>query len=375
MQRENQKYYFISFLIFISAAVLLLNGCVDENIAPNEGNVSVQMFDYNLFPGRIGGSTISTGQYPQILPDYSGIAKLTVNTFPYNFKVSYEWYSVESQNIVYDGVTNTTNCIMPFEYFETWEWEDANVLVMYPEIPEGKMALIKFISDETFVDFGWNFGEYEMEEGTSSKDYRVFFPSIKSEISGKILFIEFTYQDVQNYRRILSFDNFGVKPVTLNKNSMTTLMFSEDDIKFNPEECFTYFDVNTPPQIHSYGYRVYFGFDGYNRASNLPIGEYIPGREFITPVSLPVNYKIKVHSTINTLDSIPGPEHEKWFTIDPGSFIILDNSQQPYIISPPDKTNNISDNCSFSYGSGTKNGIYHLTFMCDEYKTQTLVTS
>ena len=79
------------------------------------------MYDNNLFPGCIGNSTVSAGQYPQVFPDFNGIAKLKISSFPYNLNVTFGYPPFDFWHIVYNGVTGTKICIMPLQYHETWE--------------------------------------------------------------------------------------------------------------------------------------------------------------------------------------------------------------------------------------------------------------
>ena len=370
MQRENKKLYLISFLIFLSSAVFILNGCVDENIVPSEGNISAQMYDCNLFPGRIGWSTISIGPYPRILPDYNGIAKLTASSFPYDLRVTFDDKYHIPEYTVYDGVTNSNNCIMPTDNFETWEWKAVYLNLKYPVIPEGKKALIKFISSDPFGDNNWI--GYEADEGTSWTNYYIYYPSIKNQITGKFLFIEFSFDNY--YGQVTSFDNYGEKITDVSEFSKDTIIFTEDDIKTNPSDCLLYFDFKLPDKIHSSICKTYFSFNGYNSSSDLPVGYCHPGYEFIFPSNLPIDFKIKVYDEFLPDKNIISAKQEKWFYIEPCSNNLLDNSYQPPLISPPDKTNKINDNCLFSYGS-EGNGIYYLVFSNDRYTTQKLVTS
>lgn len=375
MKREKNTVHFRSLLITtIIICPFILCGCVDENIVPNEGNVQVQMFDCNLFPGNIANSTVSTGQYPQVIPDYNGIAKLKITSFPYNFNVTFGYPPDDFRHIIFDGVTNTKNCIMPMQKLETWEWKAAKILINYPVIPNYKQAFIKFISRETFVDYPWSFGDYLVGSGSSIMEYTVYFPSIKSGISGKLIFIECTFSG-EEFPKIISIDNYGEKNINLSEGSGQTVAFTNEEISYNPADEYTYFSFNLPPGITGYSYQVSLSFDGYTKTSDLPINQYFPRVEFVAPSGLPSAYKLKIYNGFNTYDTIWEASQEKWFFMDPGSFVTLDNSIQPELLNPPDGLKKINDSTAFTYRTNSNNGIYYIQFLYERFKTQTFVTA
>ena len=85
----------------------------------------------------------------------------------------------------------------------------------------------------------------------------------------------------------------------------------------------------------------------------------ISNQRFIVPNSLPINFKVKLFNSSDILYIYPTNSHQYgWVTGDPGTTLVLDNTNHPYLLV---YSYDLTDTNEFKFISYSSPGIYSLT--------------
>ena len=344
------SYKFV-FKMFLLLLVFYISGCVNENLTPVAGNVTVNLFDENLFPGSIFGSTVSIGQNPIVFIDGNGIANLKTPSFPYSLTLRLS----SQRTYIYDNISLNNIFCEPLKGFYRFQSNSVNLKVQFPIIPTGKEGIIKFISTDPFTDY---FGGQIIDSFNNSAYHTINFPINKNSISGKILFLLVT---AENYGS-MSIEKYGEKNVTLEANTNPLITFTDDDINFNPGRGIVEYDIKSE-EYWSDITMLYLSFEGYNISSDIRLYESLHAHygTLTVPLKLKSDFKLKLYNVYSLRPGYGDANQEKWAFCYPGETIFLDNTTQPLLISP-ESNEKISDSTTFAFNSQLTSGISFVQF-------------
>jgi hypothetical protein len=277
--------------LFIAVPALLFQSCeLEPN--PTGNNVEVQVLNVEGFmmdSRNLFGVNVSIGNYPIYMPDYKGYCRIENVHTPYNLQVG-EWstfYDFRGLN------TRDTKIVTMSNYGSSIN--ECYQEIIFPTIERGKKGFIHFISKDMFEQEFLD--HFTINEYVNSTNIEVDIPSDKKSISGKLIFMQ-CYDIGSFYPEVSEYFNFGIKDVTLHPGLNDTVVFSQNDIAFNPEETTTEINVTYPQHYSNYYMVVYLSFPEYNKNSDIMIGYYYPDYLItqVVPSALNIPFNIKIES-------------------------------------------------------------------------------
>lgn len=335
--------------------VFITGGCVDENLTPNSGNIEIHLCDEKAIQGISTGFVehMSIEAYPIAIQDRFGVFHLSTSNFPYNLRVlQYNYYF--NNYIVFNQISKQNVFIVNPSYYRSLQTNLCYFFIRHPKVSIDKRYLLKFISPDIFTDL---YSSFRYDTITNSF-YGIKLPINTNSISGKILFFEITYDSI--HKVITSFDKYGEKNISVNTGSTLDFNFNEEDIKYNPEESNVTCNIIYPERVLGSNTKILLSFDGFNLSSDLLL--YIDDWETLyrsyniqVPSSLPTRFRIKLYNSCAFVNDW----QERWVYGAPGSSMSLDNSFQPILFSPANRSS-VTDTTIFTYGADQKEGIYYL---------------
>ena len=177
-----------------------------------------------------------------------------------------------------------------------------------------------------------------------------------NSITGKLYLIGYkTDQD----GKIISYERFGQKDVTLTSGGNVTVNFDSSEIAFNPEETtiagtFANYSGNISMRVNSFSFGKYYT---PNYASMISFGSSSLSNDFnyVVPSNIPGFFKATVYLQSNSAASVG---QKIWTVIDPGTTGgVYELATPPGLLEPqPGAPVNLSTQFRFTEGSRT--GIY-----------------
>jgi hypothetical protein len=277
--------------LFIAILTLLFQSCqLEPN--PTGDRVEVQILCDDGFPIRSEGLPgVGIGNNAIVSPNGMGYCSFENVQLPFDLRIlSWRGYADIYKNISVRNLHLST-----FSYFSNYK--ECIVLVKFPQIEYGKYGYVRFISKDLFKqDNG-----YHLIEGGSidTTFFNLLIPPNQTTISGRLIFIQ-CQSTIHNYpENIYSFDKFGFKDVAFHSGLNEKIIFSPEDIAFNPEESRVRVNITYPGTYYT-DLIFTLSFPGYNKHSDIIIGKYrswSSNMSQIVPVSLNIPFNIKVEST------------------------------------------------------------------------------
>jgi len=330
-------------LIIITVSFILLLFFLRTVSAGTE--ISGKVLDENYFP--VPGLTLYfTGGF-STKTNNDGKFKITLNSSTYDVFV-YDYSNLNA--VVYRNLTTPTPELTLFGNTSSKYVNTDIMKVNFLPVPQGKTAIIKFISDQIF-----NSKEVVASSGEKTKIITVDYPSTKEYINGRIIYLEKSPQ---------SYERFSEKTVTIQKDNYNqSVMFDSNSYYSKPGD--SYLTIYMPGQeSEKKSFEVYADFLSLHRNAqfslNLTEGDIISTKVLI-PQTLPYGYRIKI---TGSGEYKGGSGYDSYFYSYPGATYNINYETPPSLESPQDKLYGANDNTQFSYELGSGTGIYVIHFHC-----------
>src|SRR4030095_9754645 len=329
-------------LIIFSFSLIILYGCIEEPSAPS-GSISGTVYDDYGIP--VSYALVSLSEYPIVGTDIQGNFNIETQKFPYDISVT---YLRESHCTKYLGVSLPSSKIYAIDNFSFAPPVQVNVT--FPNPAYNARSYIKFVSTELFNQFEYTFFL------KNSAELKIYIPRDKNQISGKLIYLEvYTWPETDYIK-------YGIKDVTLNKNTPNNIVFTEQDVSYDPPEVYSSFIVNLPPNYTSYDTFAEINFPGMSVNSSFQVdgfGKFIGGN-FRLPVIRNVNFNFKITNKASS----PSTQYhwsyisKKWGYINPGEGIQINQEDNLKLILPQNDTENITDTSTFAISDDEIPGVY-----------------
>ncbi|MCE1163941.1 MAG: hypothetical protein LWX07_00905 [Bacteroidetes bacterium] len=247
--------------------------------------------------------------------------------------------------VIYKNV-NTQNPEMFF--FGLQASRNINTEIMkieFPAIPQGRSAIIKFVSDDVF-----SCDDVFASAGDKMKVLTILFPAYQTRLNGKVIYLEKTST---------SFDKYYEFPVTVIKESgyIQNVVIDQMSTVSNPGESY----VTIYPPAFAYdtkGFSVYADFLSLHRNSEITLntsdGDIISSK-IIVPQTLPYAYRLKVEGRAGYKK---GEGFVSYTYSYPGSNLNISTETAAKLDAPQDKYWGVSNNTQFAWDWGSGTGIY-----------------
>ncbi len=275
--------------------------------------------------------------------DNQGKFSLFVEKTPYNLIILDGSSSVGS---LYTNLTIQNPEIFLFGLSSSRYVHTEMVKVNFPEIPNGRNAIIKFISDNIFYcpDVTANSGE-------NSKVLTITFPSYIKALNGKIIYLE---------RTQYSYKKFSEKALTVIPEYYPQSV-ALDTVSFLSNLGESYVTVYPPAFAYdSKGFSVYADFLSQHRNAELTLNTTegdITSAKILIPKNLPYGYRLKIEGRGNFKT---GEGFVNYNYSYPGASLNIQTETPLKLESPQDKYWYVNRNTNFSWEWGSGTGIYVL---------------
>jgi hypothetical protein len=251
---------------------------------------------------------------------------------------------------VYKGLS-TPNPELTFFGNTSSKYVNTDIMkVNFLPVPQGRTAVIKFISDKVF-----NSKEVIASSGERTKILTVDYPNTKDYINGRIIYLE---KSPQNYER------FSEKSVTIMKDNYNqSVVFDSSSYYSKPGD--GYVTVYLPGQeSEKKSFEIYADFLSLHRNSEFLLNQTegdIISTKVLLPQNLPYGFRIKI---TGSADFKGGSGYDSYFYSYPGATYNINSETPPTLNSPQDKLYGVNDNTQFSYEWGSGTGVYVVHFHC-----------
>jgi hypothetical protein len=354
------------------AAALFFSSCELEPNMP-ENVIKPQVLNNNGFYFREHPYFIYTsiGQYPVGKPDIFGFSRFENIPVPYDFEISISKYFYPEIVCIYHNLNNRNpRIILAFppdtSIYHRSNYSECFLIVYFPAVPEGKTAQVKFISKDLFIQ-----DDKIIETGESFSKIELKIPFGKNSINGKLIFLQGDYQISYRETNWTTIDNFGIKDISPQANTIDTAMFTPQDIQYNPPESHVNFSVTFP--YYAYLDRTLstaITFPDYNSSSDLTLFNtiYPDAVSYIrsVPAEIGIPFKIKIISTNTPVFGTYLTENLKTAFIQPGNSADL-VFNQIQLQSPLYNASNITKDSCFKIYDDDEKGIYVFYFLIPNY--------
>lgn len=315
------------------------------NTASAKLDISGKVLDERYFPVPnltlyfTGGASTKTNN--------EGKFKISLDVQTYDVFI-YDYANLNG--VVYRSLTTNTPELTLFGNTSSKYVNTDIMRVNFLPIPQGKTAIIKFVSDQIFSS-----KEVIASSGERVKLITVDYPSTKDYINGRIIYIEKSAQ---------SFDKFSEKSVTILKDNLTqSVVFDSASYYSKPGD--SYVTIYPPGQeSENKSFQVYADFLSLHRNSELLLNSTegdIVSTKVLIPQNLPYGYRIKI---VGSSSFKGGSGFDNYFYSYPGASYNINSETPPLLASPQDKLYTVNDNTIFSYEWGSGTGVYIVHFHC-----------
>jgi hypothetical protein len=348
------------YCLFIAITALLFQSCqLEPN--PTGDKVEVQLLDNQGFPVySLSLMGVCIGSNAIVSPDGMGYCSFENVQFPYDLNII-RWGSIP---YTYKNIYARSLHLSIFSEHLS-NYNECLVRVKFPPIEYGKIGYVRFISRDLFEqDHGyWHFVEGGAEDTTY---LNLQIPRDKNSITGKLLF--FKCKEFWDGPSIYSFDNYGIKDVTFHSGLNDMIVFSLQEITFNPNEYTVNVNITHPADYYYSELKFVLSFPGYNKNSDIVIGDYFNSNITwqIVPSSLNIPFIVKAESNYRyTTLSLPFPK--KVIEAHPDNLNnILHNKIT--LLNPQNHEEGINSNSQLKAEETGEKGIYVFSIAKDSIK-------
>ena len=355
-----------TFKIFIATVLTaVLAGCIDSPVQEEGIIIKGKVYSgYNCL--------VSNGEYPLVPTDYYGNFELKVSNKPYDLIVS----EYISRILKISGITINNPQIITNDYNRVhYNYYDCKTYVKFPPLSIKKRICAKFISKDEFISYN----EFKtIYPGTDSVLVRIFLPPGKTEISGRIYYLEASIVSGE----LTSYDKFGIKDITIYKGLNPNLYFKNEDISYNPAEITQWVNVELPQSFRKSIIRVCLSLPDYYKYSDFIIYEadyWFMYDHVLIPV-IPLN-EFKIKLIVEYLkdygyyyfEYIPG---HIWKLVNIGEPLTISLTQSVFEKLPIEGADNISDTSAFEITDIIGAAIYEYNlYLPNDHKVIRLITN
>jgi hypothetical protein len=169
---------------------------------------------------------------------------------------------------------------------------------------------------------------------------------------------------VDSDRVITSFDRFGIKQLSLNISNNTNVIFTNEDVEYNPPEVEIPVHVNLPEGFHSSGTRISISVPGMFKSSDYPIGGVFTEGKVLIPL-LPGNeFKIKIFNQYQ-VSGIPYSysQGEHSILVNPGEPVNMALTKHINLLNPVNNGENIDGSASFEISDSEGPAVYEFSMV------------
>jgi hypothetical protein len=330
---------------------MLFDGCIDDPVIP-QGSISGTVYDEYTMQNPF--TYVSIGEYPIIGMDRYGKFTIENVSMPYNLDISgSRGYCTKYLDL------NISN-VNVYERYDFGYARGCPIFVSFPPLEDkSKRVYIKFISEE--INNQFDDISYYPE---TAKYLDVDIPLDKDLISGKLVLLEVT---TSSSGRIISYDKFGYKQLTLRAGYYSEITFSENDISYNPPEQLLNFQVITHGNQQIEYNSPFISFPGACRNSEIRL--YVPlyisnSGYYIMPVLTGLEYNYRLQCVYRNSNQTSGGYlfGEKWVYTNPGVTAVIELEKSPVLVEPADNQSNINGETIFSISDEEPQGVYLYSF-------------
>ncbi len=324
----------IIFLLIFSAS----------SIVQSQHNIQGRVLDERNFPVPKLSIYISNGG--TAVTDNDGYFKASAGSLPYNLTI----YDASNNNAVFYSSLSRKDPELIFFGSKSTRYTNTEVVkVITNPIPNGRNAIIKFISDDIFYS-----QDVYMSSGETSKILTVDWPSKSDYINGRVIYLERTSKGYEKY---------GERTITVTKGQYPmSVIFDSSLVYQNPGTSNITVYLPSASDYESKGFKVYTDFLSLHRNAQIIINQ-TEGNIISTKVNVPTNlslgYRLKISGEAFRSD---GSGFISYTYSYPGSSLNIESYDLPYLDAPQDKYWGVSTNTIFSYEWGSGTGIYVVHF-------------
>ena len=313
----------------------------------------------NLVKFEISGKVLDERYFP--VPGlklyFSGGQSTTTNgDGKFNVSIestSYDVFIYDYANLnatVYRGLSTNTPELTFFGNTSSKYVNTDIVKVNFLPVPQGRTAIIKFVSDNIF-----SCKEVTASAGEKSKILSVDYPSTKDYINGRIIYLEKTG---------MSYEKYSEKTVTVMKDNYNQSVSFDSASYYTKPENSSVIIYPPPGESERKIFSVYADFLSLHRNSEFVLNQTegdIISTKVLTPQTLPYGYRLKI---VGSSFYKGGSGYDSYFYSYPGATYNINTETPPTLNSPQDKLYGVNDNTVFSYEWGSGTGIYVIHFHC-----------
>ena len=241
---------------------------------------------------------------------------------------------------------------LPINKFQS-EIYHTQITVIIPSINNNQEAKVIYFDDSGLytsmgIIFSTNFFNLQQDW------------SINQSTTGKIAVLTYTKDNSGN---IISYDNYGEKPLSITNEVYTRIVFNDIDLGTNPAEINLTGDLNLPVGINNPNAKISMNRNSFGNVYNYGFTyayHYNSGSfSVLTPI-IPGNiYKYYVNFFAFSID---GLTVTKTVELNPSFNNIVTVNVIPTLISPQDNEENVDYNTLFSISNEQPAGIYEIQF-------------
>jgi len=338
---KDFKPYIILAIILVFAGIFIA-GCLEnpQNLPENINGIV-----YTVYGNPESDVGVSIGDYPIIYTDHLGQFQLPKSQQTYNLVLN--GYYIDG--LKYLGLKNNNPKVNYFGGF--YGGIGFSIVVNVPRYTLDQALLLKFISD----DISYSHEHMYPWSPDTTIGMGIYFNPGYTNTHGKLIYLLAT---VDFFGRIISYDAFGMKDVTLTFNVYNNFTFTSEEVSYNPDEATSNVFIDYPFQNYNTNCNFYIHFNGKNKNSDLLLGftqESYSTQLF--PVLPFIDYSIKSESSYfgSSVQPVPGT---KWVYTNSGEDINVIHKEALALINPADNRNDVTDTTTFSVNDDGIKGIY-----------------
>lgn len=265
--------------MLILSALTLFYSCSDDDIITG-GSSSPSVSGYvrdsrglPFYPAKVW-----LNYERSINVDINGYFFFDKVTFPYNLMLI-----KDSVLTYYCSLTNPKPVIYMENDTAQQNINQALVYLSFPMPVGNDLTKLAVLTKETFYASTENYF-YD-----STATVRIIWKGERNSIAFKIVLLQGSMLEPLHN---VNYSRFGIKDTSVQAGETILLKFNSSEIQYDPPENFVF--INNGAVFNNVSLRAEIAFDGYNKNSNLLIGENTNPANFIikVPGSLPLQFKI-----------------------------------------------------------------------------------
>jgi|GEM_PF-3240055 hypothetical protein len=348
------------FILLLFYPVIFLSGCNDNTVNSLSGlsGIAGKLVDYHGNP--LGGyeiDLISNFQSAKTFSSNDGSFKLNNVIRPYTVSVKINSLAETFKDLTTSNPVLTLNNDAPVNLY------NATIIVTIPSIDSNQRASATYFDGTgLFVCSGIfnNPGLCTIYCGWNGN----------SNTSGKVAITIYT---IGSQYELISYDNYGEKPISISNNGFSRLEFDSIDLNTKPSNTNVSGNIYLPTGFQMSGQSVSLNRYSFGSLNNSGIlYSYSSTNNNNYSINLPYfgpniyKYYLKIQLANNNVFC------SKIFEVFPGFYQNLYVNPPPQLTFPADSVNNIGYNTIFSFTDEFPAGIYLVAFKLNRYYSKAI---